>query len=236
MQKQIISHVLVGVGSAALGTGVTYVILKKRIQQLADEEIASVKAAYQKAEPVVEPAAEHLQKLQEERAEVEKEIQEYTEDIEDLGYKQVTDADMVDNTPEGAEPLKVENRVKRYLVTDQVIPAAIEEPSATRPYIIREEQYHDEYQHFEKHSITFFEEDDTLAMPDDRPVEDVDAMVGDALTRFGEGSNDKDIVYVRNQVQRTDYEIIRNKNSFGVMVLGFDKETTPKVRKMRDHE
>jgi hypothetical protein len=238
MQKQqIISHVLVGVASAGVGAGVAHILTKKHFQQVANEEIASVKAAYSKVETVVEPAAEHLKKLEEERAEVEKEIKDYTEDIKDLGYQQVSSEDMVDNTPEGAEPLKVGSRVGRYTVTNDVIPAEIDAPNPGRAYVIREDQYHEDFDGYEKHSLVFYEEDDTLAMPDDRPVEDVDAMVGDGLTRFGDGSNDKDIVYVRNQVQRTDFEIVRNKNSYGVLVLGFDKaDVEPKVRKMRDHE
>lgn len=243
MQKQqIISHVLVGVASAGVGAGVAHILTKKHIQKIADEEIASVKESYKLLRKegefaTPESAAEHLKKLEEQKAEVEEEVKQYAEGLEDLGYVQVSDEDMADNTPEGAEPLKVGTRVGRFTVTNDVIPAEIDAPSESRPYVIREDQYHEDFDGYEKHSLTFYEEDDTVAMPDDRPVEDVDAMLGDALTRFGEGSNDKDIVYVRNQVQRTDYEIVRNKNAYGVLVLGFDKtEVEPKIRKMRPHE
>lgn len=46
-------------------------------------------------------------------------------------------------------------------------------------------------------------------------VENVGEVVGvDALTKFGENENDPDTVYVRNDILKYDYEILRDESKF----------------------
>lgn len=236
-QKQIISLVGVGVVSAGVGATVSHILTKKKYTAIADAEIEAVRDSYRilrKEGPLATPesAAEHLTELRE----AETKVEEYTEKLEELGYiKEVTDEDMEDNALEGAEPLKVGDKVGRYTVTDRVIPAAIEPPSETEPYVIREEEFMEGFENHGQVLLSYYPDDKTLCDESQVEVEDKDAIVGrTALGKFGQGSNDPRIVYVRNRKSETDYEITLMQGSYGHEVLGFDKTEMPRKTKKRN--
>lgn len=60
----------------------------------------------------------------------------------------------------------------------------------------------------------YFEEDDVLIDDGDMVVDDIDGVVGDALVRFGDGSDDSDTVYVVNGRLGLAIEIVRLHSSY----------------------
>lgn len=60
----------------------------------------------------------------------------------------------------------------------------------------------------------YFEEDDVLLDDGDEVVDDIDGVVGDALVRFGDGSDDSDTVYVVNGRLGLAIEIVRLHSSY----------------------
>jgi len=75
--------------------------------------------------------------------------------------------------------------------------------------------------HFDKETITYYEDDTTYCDVGDEIISDPNGMFGpNAHLHFGEGSEDPDIVYIRNEKVDTDYEISRVHNAFSVVVLG----------------
>ena len=84
-----------------------------------------------------------------------------------------------------------------------------EEMSET-PYVITPEEFaaDDEYQ---SESLTFYA-CGTLTDDFDNPIEDVPAMVGDALDHFGEYEDDS--VFVRNDRYKCNYEILKDVRTF----------------------
>lgn len=107
------------------------------------------------------------------------------------------------------------------------------------PYEISVDEYFTENPHFEKLTVTYWEGDDTLADDRESPVPDgaVDEVIGAAnLEKFGLRSGDANIVYVRNEKTSVDYEVIRDKRKYAVIVAGAnpdDLEDTPPVRTKR---
>ena len=94
-----------------------------------------------------------------------------------------------------------------------------------KPYIITHDEYFEAEKDYETISLTYFQLDDTLVDESDQPIENTDETVGDEhLTRFGSGSKDKNIVYVRNDKLGIDYEITRSKGSYLEEVLGLPEE------------
>jgi hypothetical protein len=92
------------------------------------------------------------------------------------------------------------------------------------PYIITLEQL-EEKEHYDKLSISYYEDDDTLVDENEEVIADPVSIVGnDALNNFGEGSDDPEIVYVRNEKLETDYEVIRLSKSYAITVLGIEPE------------
>lgn len=94
-----------------------------------------------------------------------------------------------------------------------------------KPYIITHDEYFSAERDYDNISYTYFEVDDTLVDEQDKPVEDVDGLIGEEhLARFGHGSKDNNIVYVRNDKIQSDFEIIRSRGSYLEEVLGMPEE------------
>lgn len=93
-----------------------------------------------------------------------------------------------------------------------------------RPYIIHYEEYFDDgtvepdYETFSKSTLTYYAMDDVLADDHDTPVYNYQTIVGEL--KFGHGSRDPSVVYVRNEHLHSDFEISLNVGSFTVEVLG----------------
>lgn len=76
---------------------------------------------------------------------------------------------------------------------------------------------------YEQITLTYFEEDGVLIDERDEPVPDPNVTVGDVnLEMFGVGSDDNNIVYIRNPTIEVDFEVIRSKGSYAKSILGFD--------------
>lgn len=93
------------------------------------------------------------------------------------------------------------------------------------PYIITHDEYFAGDKDYDMSSLTYYEKDDTLTDEHDKPLEETDNIVGDDhLVRFGSGSKDKNVVYVRNDRLGIDYEITRSRGSYLEDVLGMVEE------------
>ena len=111
-------------------------------------------------------------------------------------------------------------------------PEEADENEILAPYVIHVVEYHESNLHFDKSTIYYYDLDDTLVDENEEPIADVDAIIGDGLMRFGDGSDDPDIVYVRNEKLGIDYEVIRVEKSYQETVLGM---TGLPIRKKGKH-
>lgn len=162
---KLTSVVIFTVG-AVIGSAVTYKLLKTKYEQIAQDEIDSVKEVFSRRGRDV----------------VESKTDEYTELVDKLGYSGV------DNNEE-----KGENDM-----TDA-------------PYVISPDEF-GEMDDYETVSLTYYA-DKVLTDEMDIPVEDIESMVGyDSLECFGEYEDDS--VFVRNERQKTDYEILLDVRKF----------------------
>lgn len=83
---------------------------------------------------------------------------------------------------------------------------------AERPYVIPPTEFGG-IDGYETITLTYFAGDKVLVDDSDYVVEDADAIVGkDSLTHFGE--YEEDSVHVRNDVLKTDYEILRDEGRY----------------------
>lgn len=83
------------------------------------------------------------------------------------------------------------------------------------PYVIHRAEFVDNEPDHEQLSYTYFEADDILADIDDTIVADIDAVVGlSNLERFGHGSHNPNVVYIRNDGLDIDIELTRDGGSF----------------------
>lgn len=96
----------------------------------------------------------------------------------------------------------------------------LEARSPTHPYIIHQDEFREGERGYEQATYTYYAEDGVLCDSDDRPIPNGIEVAGNL--NFGHGSNDENIVYVRNDVIEVDMEISRSPKSYEQEVLGLD--------------
>ena len=98
--------------------------------------------------------------------------------------------------------------------------------SPLKPYVIHREE-RDEQEAYDGVTFTYYEQDDVVCNERDEPIseEDRENIFGEAnLEKFGHGSGDPSIVYVRNNQLEMDIEIVRSPNSYAEEVHGFEPQ------------
>ena len=175
---------------ALVGSGIAYYICKKKYENLANEEFkarrkeASEKRQEEKKEEAPEPVGDKQASI---RSIHEKpNIMEYAERISKEGY---TD----------------------YSGTKEVTKRVIEPDSI--PYVIPPETFDEgKYDGFEQISLTYYA-DGVVADDADDMLEDAESIVGDDFAEHY-GDYEEDVVYVRNEARRTDYEICKDNRTY----------------------
>lgn len=108
---------------------------------------------------------------------------------------------------------------------DMRLEIADREANPGKPYVISHEEFTDNADQHEQTTLTYYVEDDTLVDERDMPVDNVEYLVGeDNLRRFGAGSDDSNVVLVRNEQVSMDFEITKDNRSYKKHVLGLDDE------------
>jgi hypothetical protein len=90
------------------------------------------------------------------------------------------------------------------------------------PYVISQEEFFENEGDHVQTSITYYAGDDTLVDEADKPINDVGYTVGvENLSKFGHGSGDKNVVYIRNPITDIDFEVAYSAGKYAEEVLGF---------------
>lgn len=85
------------------------------------------------------------------------------------------------------------------------------------PYRISPDEYGDTYNYNTAH-LTYYAGDDILADEADELIDDIDGTIGlDSLDHFGE--YEEDVVFVRNDELKTDYEVFLNSGRYYDVLL-----------------
>lgn len=167
----------------AVGVAATWNFAKKKYEQIAQEEIDSVKEVFRRlrveseTKSTEEPEAELVEENEADKANDHVDICEYRKVINNNSY------DNDQNYEEGA-PINMD-----------------------RPYVIAPDEF-GERAGYERFSFTYYS-DGTLTDECDEPIspEDVEKLIGkESLTHFGEYEDDS--VFVRNDDIESDFEIL----------------------------
>lgn len=171
---------------AAVGSVATWQCIKKKYEQIAQEEIDSVKAVFSKRDPDTEIKVEASdpQPAKVEKVAEKPNILEYAARLEKESYTNYS----------GMGSRKEEQM-----------------PMEEKPYVISPEEF-GEFEEYEKISLSYYA-DQVLADENDELIEDVDDVVGiESLTHFGEYEDDS--VFVRNDRLKCDYEILMDQRTY----------------------
>ena len=199
--KDILGKVLLFTAGAAIGSAVTWKLVKTKYEKIAQEEIDSVKEEYYVKVPenhiVIDSdisdeqgnkcAGEHFHYIHEEKVEKpivsneKPDIMEYAAKLKDLGYG------------------------KNYAKAKE---EPVEEPAERveydRPYSIKADEY-GELLDYEEVELMYYA-DGYLTDENDNLVEDIDGTVGFDFADYI-GEDEEDVAFIRNDTLRCDYRI-----------------------------
>lgn len=99
-------------------------------------------------------------------------------------------------------------------------------------FIITKDEFDENEHEHENETLTAYS--DVVADAKDMPIDDVPSVLGDdALTSFGHGSDDRNVVYVRNMKHEVDYEVVNDDRTYAEVVLGFTGDEGPHIKHSR---
>lgn len=183
--NNILSKVIIFTAGAAIGSGVTYLLIKDKCEKAAQEEIDKVVEEFanrESIEQVCEEVCESEEPIEEDEQETQ---EEYENIVENEGY-----------TAYGRDRSNKKE----------------EKNDMKRPYVIEPEEYGEN--DYPTISLWYFEGDGVLTDNHQRKIiRNVDELVGeDFADHFGEYEDDS--VFIRNDELEIDYEILRDERSF----------------------
>lgn len=187
--NNVLTKTIIFAAGAAIGSAVTWKLLKTKYEEIANEEIRSVKETFSRRLETLESESKKMAAIGEKLTE---------------GFK--------DGLKEGSEPVK--NSVNKVVNNYEQLISNLgykgeegedEEMKIEKPYVIAPDEFGDMVE-YDTVSLTYYE-DGVLTDEMDEIIEDVDSIVGvESLTHFGEYEDDS--VFVRNDRLKTDYEIL----------------------------
>ena len=192
-----LSKFIVFAAGACIGSVVTWRLVKKYYNNIANKEIADVKDWYarkyseksesKKADAVGDAIRDGI-KDGIKKPVTENDIRNLTAQLQNMGY--------VDYSNKEDEPVKKTEKIEEKEEIDNV----------ERPYVI-EPRYFDEYDDYNTINLTLYADGVLVDDSSNEPVEDVDETVGlDNLDHIGD--YEEDAVHIRNDKLRCDYEIL----------------------------
>jgi hypothetical protein len=85
---------------------------------------------------------------------------------------------------------------------------------------------------YDEITLTYYQGDDVLCDAEDKVVDDQERVVGvENLDKFGHGSNDVNVVYVRNDAMQLDIEIVKSDKTYAEEVHGLAHADNPPRRR-----
>ncbi len=109
---------------------------------------------------------------------------------------------------------------------EEVLEALLAERDSEKPYIITKEEFLTADPEYRQERFTYYEGDDILVMDSEEyhPV-DNDVVAGeDNLYRFGYGSGDEWVLYIRNEELEMDLHITKSTGKYAVEVMALDDD------------
>lgn len=153
---------------------------------------------------------------------------EYDEedDISSIGDVKTTDVMNLDEYAKQYEAYK--NAVSEY---NQDEPASRHEPVRSNRlgddiFIISYEQWSEaDEDEYIKDTLVYYTDGEVVCdMKEDKIVEYQELVGSGAVNSFGVGSHDPDVVYIRNERMKHDFEFVRQHSSYEAEVLGLSED------------
>lgn len=197
--KKAIAGVLGFVIGAAAGSAASWYILRTRYEQIAQDEIDSVKEVFSKkmaeANKIIKEGGSLPTVIVNKKEDKMPKAEEFLSETETVDYSKIAERYSVDKSVNEKTEEEKKNPYRKIDV----------------PYVVSPDEF-GEFEDYETIELTFYA-DKVLADDDYDIVEDVDEVVGfESLSHFGDYA--EDVVYVRNDRLKCDYEVVRDHRKY----------------------
>ena len=226
VNRVIFERAALVVGGILIGASASYILTKKTLEkkyiEKADEEIASMKKVYDR----------HFTRLEEKSDFYKVQVEGYGGDVipKPAGYISDVDVEAEDDDDVDRNRSSITWEVEDLVEEER--PWNGPKPSyfPDKPYVISYDMFYEvdesEDEPFDKISITYYSLDDTLADDREAIIPDAEEVVGpEGLRFFGYKSRDPNVVHIRNERLRTDFEVVRDERLYTEVILGIDPDT-----------
>jgi hypothetical protein len=89
-------------------------------------------------------------------------------------------------------------------------------------YVLHKDEFWRDEMDYTQTTLTYYSGDDILVDQDEVPIYNYRNVVGEL--QFGYGSEDRNAFYVRNHILKAEYEILHDRGSYAIEVLGLEYE------------
>lgn len=217
MNKKLI-NVLLFTAGAAIGSGVTWYVMKTKYERILQEEIDSVKETWA-----------HMNRA---------ESHDETEDIEDIDDTVEDDSEEYAEEDDFDESAMIDYSqiASRYKTSGKTVEVTDETdndgegegdtdfPYINGPYVIEPSDFADGNFDHECHCLTYY--DDGVLANDWWETLDIEETIGqEALEHFGDYVDD--IVHVRNERLKADYEVSRDPRRYADLIANDPPDVCP---------
>lgn len=251
VQFYLLGMAVGGVAGAAIAFKIAYVKAETKYSKIADEEIQEMRQHYREKTRAAESEAAKrpLKEIIEEQgySSPKAKTESPPMAVQPPAAVRVQDEDEdEEEPPEEPKPPEVRNLFRErqdaqdnWVEPDWDYHEELRRRSPDTPYVIHYDERHEmEYQSV---TLTYYEVDDVLCNERDEIIDPDgrDDMIGEeTLQRFGHGSKDANIVFVRNDKLELMFEICKSPNSFAEEVHGLrhDEMFFSNVERMRKRE
>lgn len=222
--KKFFKYAAVFVAGSLVGGLATYCVTKTKIEKEKEEEISSVVETFKNKEQLYLDHFETMHKLDDLSDKVDETLnKDSTEDNphnifvrnSELKEKMYSDLFKKNQKPEGTNE-DISNKDEEE-EDDRMI---INSPDVENeyPYNITAEEF-GEYVDYDVNTLYYFQcqngEDYVVLDEADNIIQDPVSMIGDDfMDHYDEDENDPDVVYIRNDKLRQDYEVLRSESTY----------------------
>lgn len=107
-----------------------------------------------------------------------------------------------------------------------------DEGISDKPYILHHDEFHRQEMDYTQTTLAYYEGDDVLVPEGEQePLFNHDELTGPR--RWGHGSGDPNVVLIRNDARRAEYEILRYEGHFAKEVLGYEAEQRAQTKDLQ---
>jgi hypothetical protein len=206
----------VSIVSLGIGIGIGYFISKRK-KKVEIHVVPAVEKSFKEMEPEIKKTlADH-----EEKGKVKKryapKVVTVDDDFVDEKIKEILNKD---------EPPSIEVVAQNIFAAndDSGWDREKEEQFRTteQPYIIHKDEFYAEERNYRQTTLTYYSGDDIMVDQEEVPMYNYNVATGPL--RFGHGSGDANVFYVRNDKLRAEYEILKDPGMYSVEILEFQRD------------